>query len=156
MDWSTWSPGERATLCFILKEGQLLLIHKKRGMGAGKVNAPGGKLEPGESPFQAAIRETQEEVGLTPLGLEERAELSFQFTDGYSLHCTVFLATDFQGVPIDTDEAIPFWVSLESVPYSDMWEDDQHWLPLMLMGKRLHGFFLFDGERMVSKEIRVL
>ena len=58
IDWSKWVPRETATLCFIEKEGQLLLIHKKRGLGAGTINAPGGRLEPGETPLEAAIRET--------------------------------------------------------------------------------------------------
>src|SRR5712672_1669473 len=42
MDWTNWTPRERANLCFILKDGHLLLIRKKRGLGAGKINAPGG------------------------------------------------------------------------------------------------------------------
>src|SRR3954469_894936 len=105
MDWSRWTPRERATLCFIVKGGRIMLIHKKRGLGAGKVNGPGGKIEAGETPLAAAIRETQEEIGVTPRGLEERGHLHFQFTDGYSLHCTVFMADGLEGTPHETDEA---------------------------------------------------
>lgn len=156
MDWSQWSPRERAVLCFIRKDGQLLLIHKLRGLGAGKVNAPGGKVEPGETPLQAAVRETQEEVGVTPLHLSEHGALSFQFTDGYSLACTVFLAHDLEGSPVNTVEAEPFWVPADAVPYERMWEDDQHWLPQMLAGFHATGRFVFDGERMLSKELAFL
>ena len=46
MDWKNWIPRERANLCFIVKDGSVLLIRKKRGLGAGKVNGPGGKIEP--------------------------------------------------------------------------------------------------------------
>ncbi len=49
VDWTTWEPKERATLLFVIKEGQILLIRKKRGLGAGKINGPGGRLEPGET-----------------------------------------------------------------------------------------------------------
>ena len=138
MDWSSWTPRERANLCFILKNRQLLLIRKKRGLGAGKINAPGGKIE----------------VGVTPLGVEKSGELFFQFADGYSLHCTVFLASDLEGDPVETAEADPFWVHCEAVPYEEMWEDDQHWLPAMLEGKNFVGYFTFDGDRMVSHDIR--
>ena len=62
IDWTNWQPKERATLLFVLRDGQILLIHKKRGLGAGKINAPGGRLENGETPLAAAIRETQEET----------------------------------------------------------------------------------------------
>ncbi len=63
IDWEKWAPKDRAVLTFIRCEGRLLLIVKKRGLGQGKVNAPGGRLEPGETPEQAAVRETREEVG---------------------------------------------------------------------------------------------
>ena len=155
MNWSTWQPRERATLCFIVDAGRILLIHKKRGLGAGKINGPGGRLEPGETTLAAAIRETQEEVGVTPLAVEERGVLHFQFTDGYSLHCTVFLARDFTGELIETDEATPFWCDLPEIPYGEMWEDDQHWLPPMLAGQRFAAWFEFDGERMLSKDVRL-
>ena len=54
--WLQWQPRERATLCFIIKDGEILLIRKKRGFGAGKINAPGGRIEPGELPIDCAIR----------------------------------------------------------------------------------------------------
>jgi 8-oxo-dGTP diphosphatase len=153
MDWSTWQPRERANLCFIVKDGRVLLIRKKRGLGAGKINGPGGKLEPGETALDAAIREVQEEIGVTPLLLENRGELHFQFTDGYSLHCAVFVARDLRGEPIETDEATPFWVPVNDVPFHDMWEDDQHWLPQVLDGQQFRGWFVFDGEKMLSKQV---
>lgn len=153
MDWSTWQPREHANLCFIVKDGRILLIRKKRGLGAGKINGPGGKLEPGESAHDAAIRETQEELGVTPLQLEDRGVLRFQFTDGYSLHCTVFVARDLEGEPIETPEAVPIWTPIDAVPYDEMWEDDRHWLPQILDGQSFQGWFVFDGEKMLSKEI---
>ncbi|MDQ3624246.1 MAG: 8-oxo-dGTP diphosphatase [Verrucomicrobiota bacterium] len=155
MDWSDWHPRERANLCFIVKAGRVLLIRKKRGLGAGKVNAPGGKLEPGETAHAAAIRETQEEIGVTPLQVEERGILRFQFADGYSLHCTVFVARDLSGEPVETSEATPFWAAIENIPYAEMWEDDQHWLPQALHGSRIEGWFEFDGDRMLSKEVLI-
>jgi 8-oxo-dGTP diphosphatase len=153
MNWSTWQPRDRAVLCFIVKEGRVLLIHKKRGLGAGKVNAPGGRIESGEGVVEAAVRETQEEVGVTPLGLEERGLLHFQFLDGYSLHCVVFTASDLVGEPIETDEANPFWSPVDAIPYDEMWADDRHWLPLMMSGREFAGYFEFDGEKMLSMKV---
>ena len=156
MDWKNWIPRERANLCFVVKNGRVLLIRKKRGLGAGKINGPGGKIEPGETALEAAIRETQEEIGVTPLAVEERGVLHFQFTDGYSLHCTVFVAKDFDGEPIETIEATPFWFAFDAIPFSEMWEDDQHWLPHVLAGKRFVAWFEFDGDRMLSRDLRWL
>jgi len=154
MDWTNWIPRERANLCFVVKDGRVLLIRKKRGLGAGKINGPGGKIEPGETALGAAIRETQEEIGVTPLAVEERGVLHFQFTDGYSLHCTVFVATDFEGEPIETIEAAPYWFAFDAIPFDEMWEDDRHWLPHVLAGKRFVAWFEFDGDRMLSRDLR--
>lgn len=151
--WQNWIPQEQATLCFIIRDGQILLIRKKRGLGAGKINGPGGRLEPGETPRQAAIRETQEELGIIPLNPVLRGELHFQFTDGYSLHCSVFTAPDGEGTPIETEEAIPLWTSIDQIPYHEMWEDDQYWLPGLIQGENFMGFFEFSGEKMLSREV---
>ena len=153
MDWKNWIPRERANLCFIVKGGRVLLIRKKRGLGAGKVNGPGGKLDPGETALAAAIREVQEEICVTPLQIEDRGVLHFQFADGYSLECAVFIANDLDGEPVETVEAAPFWVPIDAVPYDEMWADDRHWLPQVLAGKRFRGWFEFDGDTMLSREI---
>src|SRR5438445_9942733 len=102
IDWNNWQPTEKANLCFVVQDGQILLIRKKRGLGAGKINGPGGRLEKGETALQSAIRETQEEVGVTPTGLELAGELFFQFLDGYKLHVSVFSASGCDGTLIET------------------------------------------------------
>ena len=156
MNWENWIPRERANLCFIRRGDDVLLIQKKRGIGAGKVNAPGGKIEPGETALEAAIRETREEVGVTPHSPRKRGELRFQFLDGYSLHCTVFVAHDCEGEPYETDEAAPFWVHVHAVPYERMWADDVKWLPQVLEGQYLLGDFTFDGDRMLTDSVMIV
>src|ERR1700722_15867479 len=85
IDWSSWQPRELATLCFIRQEGRVLMIRKKRGLGAGKINGVGGRLEKGETPLEGIIREAKEELGSTLLDPLKRGELHFEFLDGYSL-----------------------------------------------------------------------
>lgn len=154
IDWDAWKPHDDATLLFVIRGGEALLIRKLRGLGAGKINAPGGRLEPGETPVEAAIRETMEEVGVRPIQPRPRGELWFQFVDGYALHCHVFSADGCEGEPHSTDEAIPQWTSLSALPYNEMWADDSMWLPLMLAGRTpFKGWFTFDGETMLDHRI---
>jgi 8-oxo-dGTP diphosphatase len=153
VDWESWSPTERAVLCFVLWDGQALLIHKKTGLGSGKVNGPGGRIEPGELPAEAAIRETVEETGIRPADLREAASLSFVFTDGYSLSCEVFFAASWNGTLVETREAAPFWCRIDAIPYDRMWADDALWLPRALRGERVAGRFVFDGDAMLSHHI---
>lgn len=155
IDWAAWTPKDRATLLFVVERDRILLIRKKRGLGAGKINGPGGRLEAGESPLACAIRETEEELGITPSGVTERGTVSFHFVDGYDLFATVFFASAYTGTPIETDEAIPIWSPLDAIPYDEMWKDDSLWLPLALDGKRFDGRFVFDGDAMLWYEIDV-
>ena len=149
----TWSAVDIATLLFVLRDDQVLLIRKKRGLGAGKINGPGGKLEPGETPAQCAIREVQEELGVTATDIRPHGELRFQFVDDYSIHVYVFTSTEFTGDPIETDEAIPLWTPVAAIPYEQMWEDDAVWLPRVLGGEQVNGRFIFDKDRMLEHEI---
>jgi len=149
----TWCPVEIATLCFVIRNGEILLIRKKRGLGAGKINGPGGRLEPGETPLQAAIRETEEELGVTPLEPEWAGTLRFEFLDGYRLDCSVFVAFDCIGTAIETDEAVPMWTPLAEIPYDEMWADDRFWLPGVIEGGKFLGFFRFNGEEMLQKAV---
>lgn len=151
--WSSWKPVERATLCFVIRGGQALLIRKKRGLGAGKINGPGGRLDPGETPLQCAIREVQEELLVTPTGVRAAGELLFQFADGHSIHGYVFTASDCEGVPQETGEAIPLWYPVSSFPFEEMWADDRIWVPLMLEGRPFTGRFLFDGDAMLGYDL---
>ena len=148
-----------ATLMFIIDEArcEVLLIRKKRGLGAGKINGPGGKIDPGETSEQCAIRETQEELGVTAISPVKHGELWFQFVDGLSLHVDVFLAIAHEGRAIETDEAIPLWTSLTALPLEEMWADDRFWLEALLIGRRhFIGRFTFDDDTMLSNEMEWL
>lgn len=134
-------------------DGLLLLIRKRRGLGKGKINAPGGRIERDETAVQAAVRETREEVGVNPLDPYPVADLSFQFVDGYALYCTVFFADSYSGEPRETEEAFPFWCAQTAIPFEEMWEDDRHWLPRVLDGEYVSGRFAFDGDRMLTCEM---
>ncbi len=153
VDWDVWEPKETAVICYIFKDDKVLLINKKTGLGEGKVNAPGGRIEPAEMAVDAAVREVQEETGLTPLNLKEVGQLSFIFKDGYSLKGIVYFADGCTGDMTETDEADPFWQPVDEIPYDKMWVDDKLWLPLAMNGKYINGHFIFDGDNMLSQEI---
>ena len=73
----------------LVRDGHVLTVRKR---GTERFMLVGGKLEPGESPLEAALRETYEEVGL----VIETATLLGEFLSdaanepGHTLHSTVF------------------------------------------------------------------
>ena len=152
-EWTQWAPQDRATLVFVLSAGDVLLIRKKRGLGAGKINGPGGRIEAGEAVVDCARREVEEELCVTPTGLEQCGELQFQFVDGYAIHVAVFRADGCVGEVRETEEAVPLWTAVDAIPYSEMWEDDRIWLPRLLAGEAFRGRFVFDGDVMLDGAI---
>jgi 8-oxo-dGTP diphosphatase len=149
IDWSAWQGEMFATLMFIIKDGQVLLIVKKRGLGAGKINGPGGKIEPDETPLDCVIRETQEELLVTPHAPRKLGELRFAMSDHPAIMCHVYRSDDYSGTPTETDEAIPVWTALDAIPYAQMWQDDACWLPSVLRDEAFSGRFVFEGETML-------
>ena len=65
------------TLCYLKKDNKILLAMKKRGFAEGKYNGIGGKIEGGETPEEAMIRETKEEIAVTPLTYEKVGFIEF-------------------------------------------------------------------------------
>lgn len=135
-----------ATICFIIEDGEVLLIEKKRGVGSGLYNGPGGKLEDGESPKECAIRETVEETGVTPENLEKVSENEFMFGETPFMHVHVFKASRFSGNIQETEEARPEWFEIQEIPYDKMWPDDKYWIPKMLEGEKFLARFNFDED----------
>jgi 8-oxo-dGTP diphosphatase len=53
---------------YAMRGDQLLMLERARGMMIGFWSVPGGIVDPGETPPEAAARELCEEAGLTPTG----------------------------------------------------------------------------------------
>jgi len=151
-----WTPDLVGTLLFVVDGDRVLLIRKRRGHGEGKINGPGGKVEPGEAPLACAVRETQEEVHVRPHRPQLAAVFRFLDTEDDDWLGYVFVADGCDGTPEVTVEAIPRWYSLDDLPLAEMWEDDRFWLPRVLAGERLEGEFLFRSGRLLGHRLRPL
>lgn len=103
---------DRGVGVLVVQDGRFLCGTRLKG---GSVGGPGGHIEAGESPEDAAIRETQEEFGITPKDLMPVAFLS----DLKSPYCPshVFLCTDFDGSIrcADGEMTSPGFITVEKV-----------------------------------------
>lgn len=151
---------KQTTLCFLVKEGEVLLAMKKRRFGAGRWNGVGGKLEPGEDVLTAALREMEEEIGVRvrPEHMEHRGKLRFYFPPDkadWDQEVHIFLIRRWEGEPTESEEMSPRWFTPEALPFSEMWPDDPHWLPLVLAGKSVEGEFYFADGGNSFREFKV-
>ncbi|KAH3763535.1 NUDIX hydrolase [Pelomyxa schiedti] len=146
-----------STLVYLIdhENEAILLAMKKRGFGAGKVNGPGGKRNKEESFRDCAVRECVEETGLTPLDLVEMGVVTFIFPGKreWDQECHVFVGTKWEGTMQETNEMLPQWFPLHSLPFSQMWDDDPLWLPRVVHEKLpVRREFHFD----INNSMRVL
>lgn len=112
-----------AAICIHDREGRLLTVRKH---GTTRFMLPGGKLEPGETPAQAAVREVSEEVGvdidpaaLVPLGRWRSPAANEPDTDIDSTVFTVDLHEPAPRVAHEIDE-LRWLAPSDAAAYDDL------------------------------------
>lgn len=145
------------TLTLVRKGHQILLGLKKRGFGVGRWNGFGGKVEEGETIYEAAIRELHEESGIIAKKLEKMGILNFSFENDLKiLEVHIFCVTEFTKEPEETEEMKPHWFNLDEIPFDSMWSDDIYWMPYFLEGKKFKGSFLFDRPSDAEYQAKII
>jgi len=110
------APEQRpSTLCYLVKDGRLLMLRRRKEPFSNHWTAPGGKLEAGETPAQAVVREMREETGLAVSGLTLRAVCSERGGEAYDWLLFVFRATDCEGTIQPSDEGELRWLPLDEL-----------------------------------------
>jgi 8-oxo-dGTP diphosphatase len=146
-----------ATLCYVRAHGQTLMLHrikKANDMHAGKWNGLGGKLIPGETPEECAIREVKEESGLTLINPQWRGILTFpSFANNEDWYAFVFVATEFTGELIDSDEGVLAWIDDDRLPELNLWEGDHIFLQWLEQERFFSGRFLYRDGKLVEHSV---
>ena len=112
----------------VVKDGRVLTGTRLKGKGVGLIGGPGGHIEEGETPEQAAKRETYEEFKIIPKDLvrigsklEVGDNVKTSKDDAEHIRSTIYLCTDFKGEPeCDGNEmALPVWRNMEDLSLMD-------------------------------------
>jgi 8-oxo-dGTP diphosphatase len=143
-----------ATLCYIMTGEKTLMIHrikKEDDMHQGKWNGLGGKLNPGETPEECAIREVYEESGLTIVGPILKGVLTFpKFAKDEDWYAFVFVANKFHGQLIDSNEGVLAWIENKQLLGLDLWEGDRIFIPWLAQPGFFSGKFVYQDGKLVE------
>ena len=142
-----------SSLCYLEREGELLLLHrvkKAADPNQGKWIGVGGKFEEVESPEECAVREVREETGLTMLEPELRGIVTF-VNDRYPTeYMFLFTCSRFSGeLAAGCPEGVLRWVKKEEALLLPMWEGDRVFFRLLREGRPFFSLKLvYSGDRL--------
>lgn len=146
-----------ATLCYVRHAGKTLMIHrikKESDMHRGKWNGLGGKLEPGETPEECALREIYEESGLTVSNLTLKGVLTFpNFNNGEDWYAFVYIGSGVEGNLIDSPEGVLRWIDDSELLELELWEGDRTFLPWLDRSGLFSGKFIYEDRRLIKHEV---
>lgn len=141
-----------ATLCFLVRDGQVLLAVKQKKIGAGLLNGFGGKAELGDADIAATnAREVAEEIGITITKVRKVGEVVFNNpSDDEELRVMrvhIFLADEWEGEPKETDEAKELaWYDIDELDYDQFLAADRLFLPQILRGECIRGEITYNDD----------
>lgn len=127
---------------FLFQQGRVCLIEKKRpGWQSGRLNGVGGHIEKYEAPFDAMVREFQEEAGAK---ITDWREFCLVWGDTYKLYC--FTSRDTDACPRTMTDEHLVWVSQTDLP--DKALPNLKWLiPLALYEQDIKARIEHQSER---------
>jgi|GEM_PF-2699444 len=145
-----------STLCFILdKDGRCLMQRRCRPPHRGQWNAPGGKVQEGETPTQACRREVKEETGLS-VQVQAMGRLdTLDVVTGQAWRLYMFLSRQAQVTPVAGGEGELAWLPLGEI-LSGGWEVVHNIplvLPLLLQGVAVQGKFYYRDDYLERYDI---
>ncbi|ULL19158.1 8-oxo-dGTP diphosphatase [Paenibacillus sp. H1-7] len=128
-------------LCFIRKGSQLLMLNRHKAPLLGMWNGVGGKLEPGETPYDSVLREVYEETGIALTEARYGGIVTWEVdgkpTNGmyvYTAELPAKYASAYE-TPAETEEGILAWRPVEWIVHPDnqgVAKHVRHFLPPML------------------------
>lgn len=146
-----------ATLCYVRQEGKTLMLHrikKANDMHLGKWNGLGGKLDPGETPEECAIREVKEESGLVVRKLTFKGLITFPgFANEEDWYTFIFVIDDFQGELIDSPEGCLAWVPDDELLSLNLWEGDRIFLRWLDRPGVFSAKFVYQDGQFMNYEV---
>lgn len=142
------------TLCYVKTKTHTLMLHrikKHRDIHKDKWNGLGGKLEPGETPMECAIREIFEESNLTVKAPILKGLLLFPMFDGIEdWFAFVYVVHEFSGDLTESDEGALSWILTRDLLKLNLWEGDKVFIPYLDKPGIFEGSFTYENKKLID------
>ena len=123
----------------ILRNGQILVGQRRRSdRHPLKWEFPGGKVEHGESPQQALVRELREELQIQAKVGTELARYEHEYPGGSRVHLLFFSVPEFTGEPTARVFEQICWTDLHLLPELDFLDGDLDFIRRLARGEFAH------------------
>ncbi len=123
-------------------------------MHLGKWNGLGGKFNPGETPEECVIREVYEESGLLIKNPVLKGFLTFPaFDDEEDWYVFVFIANEFNGKLIESEEGELEWIEWEKVIDLPLWEGDKYFLEWLNQDRFFSAKFIYKNSKYITHSV---
>lgn len=153
-----------AVLIYAKAKGHVLMLYRtnpqnKEDIHEGKWNGLGGKLERGESPLEACVREFEEEAGMSVDASKFRALGTLLFPQFKAHKNEDWWVSVFD---VDLGDLVPLkscpegrleWVLEEKVLGLTLWPGDALFLPYVLKGRPFMGTLWYENGQLEKKWI---
>ena len=117
----------------IVRDGRVLAARRTfPPEAAGRWEFPGGKVEPGETPEAALVREVAEELGCV---VAIRHWLPGEVAIGDRHVLTIAVAELVSGEPVPTEHDAVRWLALDDLASVDWLDPDRPFLPHLDLGE---------------------
>lgn len=134
------------TLCMLEDGNGNILVEDRKDPDWPGICFPGGHVEPGESFTKAAVREMQEETGLTVLNPRLCGVKQFQTNSDARYVVFFYKATRWTGVIQSSDEGEVFWIPKDDISKYQTVTDFADMIKVMDTDDLNEFFYYKDGE----------
>lgn len=144
-------------MCYIKNNDKTLMLYRNKktnDVHKGKYVGLGGKIEPGESPEEAIVREVNEESGLLLKKPILRGIITFpNFKDDEDWLMFLYIANEFTGEIIDSSEGTLEWIDNDKILNLSMWKGDLEFFKWLQDGRMFSGKIVYENSELIDYKV---
>ncbi len=147
-----------AVLCYLKQKGKTLMLYRNRkpnDIHQGKWNGLGGKLEKGESPEEALVREVKEEANVSLVDYQLKGIITFpDFNNEEDWYVYLYTSHDYRGeINYQSNEGELKWIDDQRLFDLNLWEGDHLFLKWMEQPRFFSAKMIYQNKTLLKHNV---